>query len=38
MRGEDLVRTDHFSEVVLLGSEVIFLSLLLLVVAALTRV
>jgi hypothetical protein len=38
MRGEDLMRADHFSEVVLLGAEVIFVSLLLLVIVALTRV
>ena len=37
MRGEDLVKADHFSEVVLLGGEVLFVSLLLIVVAALTR-
>ena len=35
---DDLVRADHFSEVVLLGGEVIFVSLWLLVIAALTRV
>jgi hypothetical protein len=37
MHGEYLRRADHFSEVVLLGGEVMFVSLLLIVVATLMR-
>ena len=37
MHGEDLVKADHYSEAVLLGAGVVFVSLLLIVVAALIR-
>jgi hypothetical protein len=37
MDAKDLLKGDFFSEVMLLGGEVLFVSLLLIVVAALTR-